>query len=50
MYDGAMATRQTAIFEDDLKRSRRVTFEEWANRPFKEKATDWMASALRSQL
>lgn len=50
IYDGAMATKQTAIFEDDLKRSRRVTFEEWKNRPMKEKAKDWMASALRSQL
>ena len=50
IYDGAMAARQTAIFEDDLKRSRRVTFEEWANRPLKEKAKDWMASAFRSQL
>ena len=50
VYDGAMATRQTAIFEDDLKRSRRVTFEEWTNRPLKEKAKDWMASVLSSQL
>ena len=50
VYDGTMATRQTAIFEDDLKRSRRVTFEEWTNRPLKEKAKDWMASVLSSQL
>lgn len=50
IYDGAMAARQSAIFEDDLKRSRRVTFEEWANRPFKDKAKDWMASVLSSQL
>ena len=50
IYDGAMAARQSAIFEEDLKRSRRVTFEEWTNRPLKEKAKDWMASALRSQL
>ena len=50
IYDSAMATRQTAIFEDDLKKSRRVTFEQWTNRPFKEKAKDWMASRLSSQL
>ena len=50
IYDVAMATRQSAIFEDDLKKSRRVTFEEWTNRPLKEKAKDWMASALSSQL
>ena len=50
IYDVAMATRQSAIFEDDLKKSRRVTFEEWTNRPLKEKAKDWMASVLSSQL
>lgn len=50
IYDGAMATRQTTIFEDDLKRSRRVTLGEWINRPLKEKAKDWMASVLSSQL
>ena len=50
IYDVAMATRQSVIFEEDLKKSRRVTFEEWTNRPLKEKAKDWMASALRSQL
>ena len=50
IYDVAMATRQAAIFEDDLKKSRRVTFEEWVNRPLKEKAQDWMASVLSSQL
>ena len=50
IYDVAMATRQSAIFEEDLKRSRRVTFEEWTNRPLKEKAKDWMASIFRSQI
>ena len=50
IYDSAMAARQTAVFEDDLKRSRRVTFEEWTNRPLSEKAKDLLASVLRSQL
>ena len=50
IYDSTMATRQTTIFEDDLKKSRRVTLEEWTNRPLKEKAKDWMASVLSSQL
>lgn len=50
IYDVAMATRQSVIFEEDLKKSRRVTFEEWTNRPLKEKAKDWMASVLSSQL
>ena len=50
IYDSAVATRQTAIFEDDLNKSRRVTFEEWTNRPLKKKAKDWLASVLSSQL
>ena len=50
VYDSAMAARQTTVFEDDLKRSRRVALEEWTHRPLKEKARDWMASVFRSQL
>lgn len=50
IYDGVVATKQTANFEDDLKRSRRVTYEEWKNRPMQEKAKDLLASMLRSQL
>ena len=50
IYDSAVATRQTAIFEDDLNKSRRVTFEEWTNRPLMKKAKDWLASVLSSQL
>ena len=38
VYDAAFARRQTEVFEDDLKRSRRVTYEEWLNRPLREKA------------
>ena len=48
VYDGVVATKQTVIFEDDLKRSRRVTYGEWKNRPMQEKAKDLMASLLRS--
>ena len=50
IYDGVVATKQTANFEDDLKRSRRVTYEEWKNRTMQEKAKDLLASMLRSQL
>jgi cardiolipin synthase A/B len=50
VYDSAMATRQTKVFEDDLERSRRVTYDDWTHRPFKEKAMDWIASAFRLQL
>ncbi|ART55533.1 cardiolipin synthase B [Acidovorax carolinensis] len=50
VYDAAFARRQTAVFEDDLKRSRRVTYEEWLNRPLREKAHEKLTGWLRSQL
>lgn len=50
VYDAAFAKRQTEVFEDDLKRSRRVTYEEWLNRPLREKAHEKLTGWLRSQL
>ena len=50
VYDAAFAKRQTEVFEDDLKRSRRVTYEEWLNRPLREKAHEKLTGRLRSQL
>ncbi|WP_204246705.1 phospholipase D-like domain-containing protein [Acidovorax carolinensis] len=50
VYDAAFAQRQTEVFEDDLKRSRRVTYEEWLNRPLREKAHEKLTGWLRSQL
>jgi cardiolipin synthase len=50
MYDAAFAREQTAIFEDDLAHSRRVTFEQWQHRPWSEKALEVLASVLRVQL
>ena len=50
IYDAAFAAAQTAIFEDDRARSKRITYEAWQNRPWSEKAVEWLASALRLQL
>ena len=50
VYDAAFAKRQTEVFEDDLKRSRRVTYEEWLNRALREKAHEKLTGWLRSQL
>lgn len=50
IYDAAFAARQTEVFEQDLKKSRRVTIEEWANRPLSEKFNEKLASLLNSQL
>ena len=38
------------VFEEDLKRSREISLEEWQARPLSEKIIDWLASMLRSQL
>ncbi|MFT4240815.1 MAG: phospholipase D-like domain-containing protein [Acidovorax sp.] len=50
VYDAAFAQRQTQVFEDDLRRSRRITYEEWRDRPWSEKLAERMAALLRSQL
>ena len=50
VYDTAFATKQTGIFEDDLRRSRQVTYEAWADRPFTEKVKERLALLLESQL
>ena len=50
VYDTAFAEKQTAIFEEDLKRARQVTYEAWADRPLKEKLMERLALLLESQL
>ncbi|MET0312630.1 MAG: phospholipase D-like domain-containing protein [Burkholderiaceae bacterium] len=50
VYDEAFAARQTAIFEDDLKRARRVTLQEWENRPLWERVKEWPGAVLGSQM
>ncbi|MBC7994289.1 MAG: cardiolipin synthase B [Rhizobacter sp.] len=50
ILDATVAAEQTAVFEQDLARSRQVSLEMWANRPVREKITDWFASLLSSQL
>lgn len=50
ILDTGLAAEQTRIFEEDLKLSRPVTYEQWANRPWTEKLRDRMASLLGPQL
>jgi cardiolipin synthase len=33
IYDADFAAQQAQVFEDDLKRSRRIALEEWEDRP-----------------
>jgi cardiolipin synthase A/B len=46
IYDADFARAQTAIFEADLKKAHRITYEQWENRPLKEKAWEQVASWL----
>eukprot|EP01030_Chromulinospumella_sphaerica_P001071 gene1071-1048_t len=50
VYDATFAQRQTQVFEDDIKRSRRVTYAAWLERPWSEKLHEKMTGLLRSQL
>jgi cardiolipin synthase len=50
VYDRAFALAQSRIFDQDLKRSRRITLEEWENRPFTEKLWERTMGLLSSQL
>ena len=50
VYSRAFAERQIALFNNDLKRSRRITFEEWEHRPWTEKLQEHIESMLDSQL
>jgi cardiolipin synthase A/B len=50
VYDRDFARVQIRTFEDDLKRSRRITLEEWANRPWSTKLWEHTVGAFSSQL
>jgi len=50
VLDRDFARRQAADFENDLKRSKRVTYEEWEQRPWREKLMDRFMSFFNSQL
>ena len=50
VYDRPFAAAQARIFEDDLKRSRRISYEEWSNRPWTEKAWERAMGLFSSQL
>lgn len=50
LYDAEFADRMTAVFELDLKKSRRYTLEHWRDRPLRERLHEWIVRPLRSQL
>ena len=50
VLDAEFARRQTQVFEQDLTQSKRVTMNEWMNRPMKEKLMERLSLLLDSQL
>jgi cardiolipin synthase len=50
VYDRPFAAQQLSIFEQDLKRSRRISLEEWERRPFSERLWEHTMGLLSSQL
>jgi cardiolipin synthase len=50
VYDEQFARRQTASFDADLAQSRRITYEEWAARPWHQKLEERFAAIFSSQL
>ncbi len=50
VYDRDFALAQARIFEEDLRRSRRVTLDEWRRRPLAEKLWEHASGLLSSQL
>jgi cardiolipin synthase len=50
IHDAGFARAQVAVFEADLRRSRRITLEEWESRPRTDKMLDALAGLLSSQL
>lgn len=50
VIDGSWAASMTDVFERDRSRAKEVTFQEWMNRPAREKITDWIASKFKSQV
>lgn len=50
ILDARFAAEQTAIFEDDLKHTRQITYDAWKNRPWRQKIGDAMSSLIGSQL
>ena len=46
VFDAAFAQQQNATFEKDIAQSKRVTFEQWKDRPWKDKLWEHAASML----
>jgi cardiolipin synthase len=50
VMDAAFAKEQARIFDEDKKKSTRVTYEMWKHRPLRERVMEQVARLLRAQL
>ncbi|MBB5497937.1 cardiolipin synthase [Paraburkholderia sp. MM5384-R2] len=50
IYDRDFATQQTAAFDDDIAKSKRITLEAWTRRSFTEKVVEKFVRLLDTQL
>lgn len=50
IYDVAFAERVTGVFEQDLKKTQRVTYQAWLERPWSEKMAERFSALFSSQL
>ena len=50
VYDAEFAARASTVFEQDLKRARRITYEAWKARPWQERILEHASALLSSQL
>jgi len=50
VYDAAFVSEQEAVFEADLRKSKRISYEQWKNRPRLEQVMEKVSSFLSSQL
>ncbi len=50
VYDAAFAARQTVVFNEDIKKSRRITLQAWQSRPFTEKLLEHTTALFGSLL
>ncbi|MBI4526029.1 MAG: cardiolipin synthase [Deltaproteobacteria bacterium] len=50
VYDAGVGQRLETIFEEDLKYSRKITYEEWDSRSFKEKFFEFFAFPVKDLL
>ena len=50
VFDAGFAEGQARMFEEDKRRARQITLEEWRRRPWRERAVERLAALFRLQL